>query len=203
MARAIAHAATTTRPETIHPAANLRGRRSRTNPRSKRSHDHRVEVHEPARHSRDLPTELRQLFQQSDRLRLHLRLRAAQLVRRLLAERILQRQPGQSRPAQPLPALHHAGVHSGDHDEHLGRRAAARDRRTAADHSRRPISTRAGQVPGRRGHLQRLAGVLAGLELPRAAVAAASPTSGCSWAPTSATGSWGWRCWPSAWWPRS
>ncbi len=31
----------------------------------------------------------------------------------------------------------------------------------------------------------------------------ASPTWGCSWAPTSATGSWGWRCWPSAWWPRS
>ena len=29
------------------------------------------------------------------------------------------------------------------------------------------------------------------------------PTWGCSWPPTSATGSSAWRCWPSAWWPRS
>ena len=31
----------------------------------------------------------------------------------------------------------------------------------------------------------------------------ASPTWACSWRPTSATGSSAWRCWPSAWWPRS
>ena len=30
-----------------------------------------------------------------------------------------------------------------------------------------------------------------------------SRTSACSWARTSATGWSGWRCWPSAWWPRS
>ena len=29
------------------------------------------------------------------------------------------------------------------------------------------------------------------------------PTWGCFSAPTSATGWWAWRCWPSAWWPRS
>ena len=45
------------------------------------------------------------------------------------------------RSAEPLAAVHHAGLHSGHHDEHLGRRAAAGDRRTAADHLRRATST--------------------------------------------------------------
>ena len=73
--------------------------------------------------------------------------------RGLLAERILQRQPGQPRPAEHVSAVHPAGVHPGHHDEHLGRRAAARDRRAAADDSGRRFRRGAGQVPGRRGHL--------------------------------------------------
>ena len=44
----------------------------------------------------------------------------------------------------------------------------AGDRRAAADDSGRRFRHRAGQVPGRRGHLHRVAAVLAGLQLPRA-----------------------------------
>ena len=55
--------------------------------------------------------------------------------------RFLRQQSGEPRPVELLVPVHHARVHPHDHDGHLGRRAEAGDRRTAADHSGRPIST--------------------------------------------------------------
>ena len=77
--------------------------------------------------------ELRRVLQQPDRLRVPLLVRAALVVCRLLAARVLHGQPGQSGPAEPVSAGNHAGLHSGHYDEHLVGGTPAGDRRIAAD----------------------------------------------------------------------
>ena len=108
-----------------------------------------------ARPRRRLQAKLRRLLLEPHGLRLHLRVRAARVVGGLLAAGVLQLQPRQSRPAQPLPAVHPAGVRPGDHDERLGRRAAAGHGRTVADHPRQRPGGGRGQVSGRGRHLHR------------------------------------------------
>ena len=111
-------------------------------------------------HLRRAAAKLRGLFQQSDRLRVHLRVHAAQFDRGLLAGRVLQRQSGHADPAESLVSADHAGVHSGHHDEHLVGRTPRRDRRTAADDSRHRRRHRDGQVPGGRGDFLRRTAVV-------------------------------------------
>ena len=78
---------------------------------------------------------------------------------------------------QVLPA-DHADLHSGDHDEHLGRRTPPRDRRTAAHDSRDRLRRRARQVSGGGRDLHRVAGLLVHLQLRRCSACLGDPDFG-------------------------
>ena len=109
------------------------------------------------------------LLLQSHRLRFHLRVRAAGLAGRLLAAGILQFQPCQSGSAQPLSALHSAGLHSRHHDERVGRGATAGHRRTAPHAPRQRLGSGVREISGDGGHLYRGADVFLHLQSDRSA----------------------------------
>ena len=109
------------------------------------------------------------LLLQSHRLRFHLRVRAAGFAGRLLAAGILQFQPRQSGSAQPLPALHPAGVQSRHHDERVGRGAAAGHRRASPHAPCERLGSCVWEISGDGGHLHRGADVFLHLQSDRSA----------------------------------
>ena len=61
--------------------------------------------------------ELHRLLQQPDRLCVSLLVRTTDFVRRVLATRVFHDQPRQLRSAKRVPPVHHADLHSCDHDD--------------------------------------------------------------------------------------
>ena len=88
-----------------------------------------------------LQAQFPELLQQPRRLRVHHAVRLRQLVRGLLAADLLHQQPGEPRSAQRVHAVPALVLHPGDHDEHLGRRAAGRGPTSCSSRCRRTTST--------------------------------------------------------------
>ena len=141
----------------------------------------------PPRDLGGLQAQFPQLLQQPRRLRVHHPVRVGQLVRGLLARHLLHQQPGEPGSAQQVHAVLALALHPGDHDEHVGRRAAAGDRRAAADAAGPRPRRRAGQVPGGAGHLHGRPGLFA-RRTSSSSGCWARPISACSSPPISATG---------------
>jgi hypothetical protein len=101
------------------------------------------------------------LFCQPHGLRVPVPVRAADERGRLLAARVFHCQPGKPRSAQQIHPGNPADLRAGDHDEHLGRRAAAGDGRAAPDAAGGGFRHRNRQVFGGGVDLHGVAAILA------------------------------------------